>query len=122
MIDADVEKILQTTRTVAIVGLSSNQHRPSFGVAQYLQGAGFRIIPVNPNETEVLGEKAYPHLEEIPGKIDLVDIFRRSEFVTPIVDSAIRIGASAVWMQLGIVNEEAARRARETGLTVVMDR
>ncbi|SRR5579884_2411568 len=121
MSDSDIDTILKNTRTIAVVGLSSNRFRASNGVSRYMQSAGYRIIPVNPNETEVLGEKAYASLEEIPEKIDLVDIFRRSEAVPPIVESAIRIGAKAVWMQEGVVHEEAARRAREAGLLVVMD-
>ncbi len=121
MSDSDIDTILKNTRTIAVVGLSSNRFRASNGVSRYMQSAGYRIIPVNPNETEVLGEKAYASLEEIPENIDLVDIFRRSEAVPPIVESAIRIGAKAVWMQEGVVHEEAARRAREAGLLVVMD-
>jgi predicted CoA-binding protein len=114
--------ILQTARTIAVVGLSSKKNRPSFGVSAYMQQAGYRIIPVNPAETEVLGEKAYPDLESIPEPVDLVNIFRRPELVPPIVDSAIRIGAKAVWMQEGVIHEEAAEKARAAGLAVVMDR
>ena len=113
--------MLKSARTIAVVGLSSKRYRPSYGVAAYMQSAGYRIIPVNPNETEVLGEKCYARLEDIPEKIDIVDIFRRSELVPEVVESAIRIGAKAVWMQEGVVDEEAARRAREAGLEVVMD-
>jgi len=113
--------MLKSARTIAVVGLSSKRYRPSYGVAAYMQSAGYRIIPVNPNETEVLGEKCYARLEDIPEKIDIVDIFRRSELVPEVVESAIRIGAKTVWMQEGVVNEEAARRAREAGLEVVMD-
>ena len=116
-----IAEMLKTARTIAVVGLSSKRYRPSYGVAAYMQSAGYRIIPVNPNETEVLGEKCYARLEDIPEKIDIVDIFRRSELVPEVVESAIRIGAKAVWMQEGVVNEEAARRAREAGLEVVMD-
>ena len=105
-----------------MVGLSSKRFRPSYGVAAYLQSAGYRIIPVNPNEREVLGEKCYARLEDVPEKMDIVDIFRRSELVPEVVESAIRIGAKAVWMQEGVVHEEAARRAREAGLEVMMDR
>jgi len=122
MPDSEIEKILRTCRTIAVVGLSSREFRPSYGVAQYLQDAGYRIIPVNPHETQVLGEKAYARLEDVPEKIDVVDIFRHSEFISPIVESAIRIGAKTVWMQQGIINEEAAKLAREAGLMVVMDR
>jgi predicted CoA-binding protein len=96
--------------------------RPSHGVAAYMQRAGYRIIPVNPNEIKVLGEKAYARLEDVPEKIDIVDVFRRSIFVRGVVDSAIRVGAKAVWMQEGVVDEEAAKLARDAGLEVVMDR
>ena len=116
-----IAEILKNTKTIAVVGLSSNAMRPSHGVAEYLQAAGYRIVPVNPNETNVLGERSYPRLEDVPLKIDLVDIFRRAEFVPPVVDGAIRAGAKVVWMQLGIVHEEAAEKARRAGLTVVMD-
>jgi len=115
-----ISQILKNSRTIAVVGLSGRQHRPSFGVSQYMQSAGYRIIPVNPEETEVLGEKCYARLEDIPEQVDIVDIFRRSEFVPAIVDSAIRIGAAAVWMQEGVVHAEAAERARRAGLAVVM--
>jgi uncharacterized protein len=114
--------LLKSSHTVAVVGLSSNQFRPSYGVAEYLQRAGYRIIPVNPNETEVLGKHAVARLEDIREKVDIVDIFRRSEFVPPIVESAIGIGAKAVWMQEGVISDEAAERARRAGLFVVMDR
>ena len=117
-----ISEILRVCRTIAVVGLSSKRYRPSYGVAEYMQRAGYRIIPVNPHETEVLGEKCYPDLESVPEPIDIVDIFRRSEFVPEIVEAAIRKGAKAVWMQEGVVHEEAARRAREAGLEVVMDR
>lgn len=119
---ATIEKILRQSRTIAVVGLSSDPFRPSHGVAQYMQSAGYRIIPVNPNKTEVLGEKAYASLEEVPEKIDIVDIFRRSEFVPPVVESAIQVGAKAVWMQEGVIHQQAARRAQESGIAVVMDR
>ena len=117
-----IAEILRVCRTIAVVGLSAKRYRPSYGVAEYMQRAGYRIIPVNPHETEVLGEKCYPDLESVPGPIDIVDIFRRSEFVPEIVEAAIRKGAKAVWMQEGVIDEEAARRAREAGLEVVMDR
>ena len=116
-----IAELLKSSHTIAVVGLSSNKFRPSYGVAEYLQHAGYRIIPVNPNETEVLGERAVARLEDIREKADIVDIFRRSEFVPPIVESAIAIGAKAVWMQEGVVNEAAAERARAAGLFVVMD-
>ena len=114
--------VLRSARTIAVVGLSSKRYRPSHGVAEYMQSSGYRIIPVNPFETEVLGETAYPELDRVPGTVDIVDIFRRSEFVPEIVDAAIRIGARAIWMQEGVVHEEAAAKARAAGLEVVMDR
>lgn len=118
-----ISEILDATKTIAVVGLSSKRYRASFGVSQYMQRAGYRVIPVNPNEREVLGERAYASLEEIPReiKIDMVDIFRRSEEVAPVVESAIRIGARSIWMQEGVIDEAAAARAREAGLDVVMD-
>jgi predicted CoA-binding protein len=117
-----IPELLRSSRTIAVVGLSSNPHRPSHGVAEYMQQHGYRIIPVNPNESEILGEKCYARVEDVPEKIDIVDVFRRSEFVPEIVDAAIRVGARAVWMQEGVVHEEAAERARRAGLDVVMDR
>jgi len=120
--DADpITKLLRSSKTIAVVGLSSNPLRPSFGVTEYMQGAGYRIIPVNPNETEVLGEKSYARLEDVPEKIDIVNIFRRAEEVPPVVESAIRIGSKVVWMQQGIENKEAAERARAAGLAVIED-
>ena len=116
-----ITQILKTSRTIAVVGLSSKRFRPSYGVAEYLQGAGYRIIPVNPQEESVLGVRAYSRLEDIPENVDIVDIFRRSEFVPEIVESAIKIGARAVWMQEGVIHSEAAERARSAGLVVVMD-
>jgi predicted CoA-binding protein len=115
------ENLLRNAKTIAVVGLSSRRSRPSYGVSEYMQSRGYRIIPVNPNETEVLGEKAYASLDEIPGHIDIVDVFRRSEFVPEIVDAAIRIGARGVWMQEGVVHDDADARARAAGLEVVMD-
>jgi predicted CoA-binding protein len=117
-----ISEILHNSRTIAVVGLSSKRFRPSYGVAEYLKRSGYRIIPVNPHETEVLGERSYPDLESIPEPVDLVDIFRRSEYVPEIVESAIRIGAKAVWMQEGVFHEAAAQRAEAAGLAVVMDR
>ena len=117
-----ISEILRVCRTIAVVGLSAKRYRPSYGVAEYMQRAGYRIIPVNPHETEVLGEKCYPDVESVPEPIDIVDIFRRSEFVPEIVEAAIRKGAKAIWMQEGVIHEEAARRAQEAGLEVVMDR
>jgi predicted CoA-binding protein len=119
--DEILRELLKSAHTIAVVGLSSSRMRASNGVARYLQGAGYRIFPVNPNETEVLGEKAYARLEDVPEKIDIVDIFRRSEFVSQVVDSAIRIGARIVWMQDGVRDDAAATRARQAGLLVVMD-
>lgn len=115
------ENLLRNAKTIAVVGLSSRRSRPSYGVSEYMQSAGYRIIPVNPNESEVLGEKAYASLDDVPERIDIVDIFRRSELVPEIVDAAIRIGARGVWMQEGVVHEEAADKARAAGLEVVMD-
>jgi len=117
-----IAELLKQSRTIAVVGLSDSRIRPAYGVSEYMQHAGYRIIPVNPKIENVLGEKAYKQLEDIPEKVDIVNIFRRAEFVAPIVDSAIRIGAKAVWMQEGIVDEASAQRARQAGLKVVMDR
>jgi predicted CoA-binding protein len=117
--DESISQILKNSRNIAVVGLSSRRHRPSFGVSEYMQSAGYRIIPVNPGETSVLGEKCYARVEEIPENVDIVNIFRRSEFVPEIVESAIRIGAQAVWMQEGVAHAEAAERARCAGLFVV---
>ena len=116
-----IETILNECRTIAVVGLSSNPMRPSYDVARYLQRQGYRIIPVNPNESEVLGERAYPSLEKVPDKFDLVDIFRRSEEAGEHVDEAIRLGAKGVWMQDGVIDQAAAERALKAGLLVVMD-
>ena len=116
------ERILNSSRTIAIVGLSSKPDQPSYRVASYLKEQGYKMIPVNPAEQEILGERCYPDLASIPESIDVVDIFRRSEKVPPIVEEAIRIGANAVWMQEGVINEEAAARARKAGLMVVMDK
>jgi uncharacterized protein len=117
-----IPELLKSSHTIAVVGLSHKRFRPSNGVAEYMQRNGYRILPVNPFETSVLGETSYPNLEAIPERVDIVDIFRRSEFVPEIVEAAIRIGARAVWMQEGVVHEEAAHLARSAGLTVVMDR
>jgi hypothetical protein len=116
------EKILKSSRTIALVGLSPKPDRPSYRVASYLKEQGYNIIPVNPAEKEILGETCYPDLASVPMSIDVVDIFRRSEEVPSIMAEAIRIGAKAVWMQEGVINEEAANRAREAGLMVVMDK
>jgi hypothetical protein len=119
--DAAISEVLATAKTIAVVGLSPKRYRASYGVTETLQSSGYRIIPVNPNEDEVLGEKCYAHLEDIPEKIDIVDVFRRSEFVPEIVDAAIRIGARAIWMQEGVEDEASAERARRAGLFVIMD-
>ena len=117
-----ISEILESCRTIAVVGLSGKRYRPSYGVAEYMQKAGYRIIPVNPMEREVLGEKSYPDLDSVPEPVDIVDIFRRPEYVPEIVEAAIRKKAKAVWMQEGVIHEAAARRAEEAGLAVVMDR
>jgi predicted CoA-binding protein len=117
-----ISEILQNARTIAVVGLSPKRFRPSYGVSEYMQKAGYRIIPVNPGQGAILGETCYPDLDSVPDPIDIVDIFRRSEFVPDIVEAAIRKGAKAVWMQEGVIHEEAARRAEAAGLAVVMDR
>ena len=114
--------LLREAKTIAVVGLSSKSWRSSYGIAQYLQKHGYRVIPVNPMENEVLGEKSYASLKDIPEHVDVVNVFRRSEFVPEIADDAIEIGAGALWLQLGVVHEEAARKAAAAGLTVVMDR
>lgn len=119
--DQMMQEILESTETIASVGLSGNEEKESHWVGVYLQGEGYRVIPVNPTTDKILGEKSYPDLESIPEKIDVVQIFRRPEDVPPVVESAIKIGAKVVWMQEGIVNEEAAQMAREAGLQVVMD-
>jgi uncharacterized protein len=117
-----IPEMLRNSHTIAVVGLSRKRFRPSYGVSEYMQRAGYRIIPVNPHEAEVLGEKCYARLEDIPESVDIVDIFRRSEYVPEIVDAAIRKGAHAIWMQEGVVHEAAAEKAREAGLDLVMDR
>jgi uncharacterized protein len=119
---SQISEILHGARTIAVVGLSGKRFRPSYGVAEYMQRSGYRIVPVNPRETQVLGETSYPDLDAVPEAVDIVDIFRRSEFVPEIVEAAIRKGAKAIWMQEGVIHEDAARRAAEAGLAVVMDR
>ena len=116
-----IKEILATYRTIAVVGLSSHTWRPSYSVSQYMQNSGYRIIPVNPLETEVLGEHAYPTLDEVPEPFEIVDIFRRPEYVPDIVEAAIRRNARVIWMQQGVVHEPAAARARDAGLEVVMN-
>ena len=116
------EHILKTYKTIAVVGLSANTMRPSYLSAKYLKDHGYKIIPVNPDYTQVLGEKCYPHLTSIPGPVDVVNLFRPSETVLPLVQQAIEIKAKAVWMQLDVINKDAAAKARQAGLEVVMDR
>lgn len=116
------DRILKEYRTVAIVGASSNPEHPSFIVLRYLSEHGYNVIPVNPNERKILGMTCYPNLSSIPEKVEVVDIFRKSEEVTPVVEEAIKIGAKVVWMQEGVINEEAAAKARDAGLLVVMNK
>jgi predicted CoA-binding protein len=116
------ENLLKSAKTIAVVGLSGSRSRPSYGVSEYMQAMGYRIVPVNPNESEVLGEKAYATLDEVPVPVDIVNIFRQSQYVPDVVDAAIRIGAKGVWMQEDVIHEEAAKKAREAGIEVVMDR
>lgn len=115
-----IQKIL-AMRTIAVVGLSPKEIRPSYGVARYLQSVDYKIIPVNPGHSEILGEKSYPTLRDIPVEVDVVDVFRRPEHVIPITEAAIEIGAKAIWFQDGVINEEAAQKAEDAGLLVVMD-
>lgn len=117
-----IAQILEGYKTLAVVGLSSKPMRPSHGVSEYMQQHGYRIIPVNPRESEVLGEKAYPTLDAVPDPAEVVVIFRRPEFVPEVVDAAIRKGAKVVWMQEGVIHEDAAARARAAGLAVIQDR
>jgi len=117
-----IHDLLESSKVIAVVGLSPRPSRPSYGVSRYMKAAGYHIIPVNPSETEILGERCYARLEDIPEKVDIVNIFRRPEAAPEVVESAIRIGARAIWMQEGVVNEAAAERARQAGLMVVMDR
>jgi len=118
--DQELRSILGEAKTIAVVGLSSKTYRDSYSVAKYLQAKGYRIIPVNPNETEVLGEKAYASLLDVPERVDVVDVFRRAEFTPEVAEQAVRIGAKVLWLQQGIVNEDAWRSAQEGGLDVVM--
>lgn len=119
--DQMMKELLLSSKTIASVGLSSNQQKESYGIASYLKEQGYRIIPVNPTANEIFGEKAYPDLSSIPEKVDIVQVFRKPEDVPPVVDEAIKIGAKAVWMQEGITHEESAQKARDAGLQVVMD-
>jgi uncharacterized protein len=122
MTDNELRGILESSKTIAVVGLSDKPDRDSYRVAEYLQGHGYRIIPVNPSVAAVLGERSYGSVADIPEPVDVVDIFRKPEAVGPVVEDAIAAGAKVVWMQLGIVNEPAAEAARAAGLQVVMDR
>ena len=117
-----LRRILKASKTIAVVGLSANWWRPSFFAAKYLQERGYRVVPVNPQYPEILGEKSYPSLREIPFKIDVVDCFRKSEEIPALADDAIAIGAKVLWMQLGVINQAAAEKAEAAGLEVVMDR
>ena len=117
-----LRRILKEARVIAVVGLSADWFRPSYFAAKYMQEHGYRVIPVNPKYPSILGEKCYASLSEIPGKVDIVDVFRKSQDVMPIAEGAIAIGASVLWQQLGVKNEAAAERARAAGLAVVMDR
>jgi len=120
----DRKRILEAARVIAVVGLSANAWRPSYGVAEYLQAAGYEVIPVNPTyvDREILGLRVYASLAEVPTPIDIVDVFRRAEFTPEVARQAVAVGAKTLWLQLGIVNQEAARIARAGGLAVVMDR
>jgi len=120
--DEDRRELLRRVKVIAVVGLSPNPARPSHGVARSMQRFGYSIIPIHPTAVEVLGAKAYRRLSEVPGQIDLVNVFRRAEFIGPIVEDCLALGIKAIWIQEGIVNERAARRARDGGMTVVMDR
>lgn len=122
MNDAEITETLKSAKTIAVVGLSSNPMRPSFGVSRFLQRQGFRIIPVNPQETEVLGERCYASLSEISEPVDIVNIFRRPARVPEVVDEAIQKGTRCVWMQEGVVSPEGAAKAEAAGIAVVMDR
>ena len=120
--DNEVKQLLESAKNIAVVGLSSSPMRASFGVSRFLQRQGYRVIPVNPNETEVLGEQCYAALGEVPETVDIVNIFRRSEFVPEVVDAALKKGVGCIWMQEGVVHQEAAARAEAAGVPVVMDR
>lgn len=117
-----LRRILRDCRTIAVVGLSAEWHRPSYFAAKYMQAHGYRIVPVNPKYPEILGEKSYPDLQSIPFPVDLVDVFRKPEDCVPIARAAVEIGARALWLQIGVINEEAQRIAEDAGLTVVVDR
>jgi predicted CoA-binding protein len=119
--DQDLKQLLTEATTIAMVGASSNPDKASYGIMRRLQKAGYRVIPVNPREADILGEPSFPSLLDVPDRIDIVDVFRRAEDTPAIADEAVTIGAKALWLQLGIVSEDAARRAEAGGLTVVMD-
>ena len=116
-----ITELLKTAKTIAVIGLTNSPFRPSYGVTQYMRSQGYRIIPVNPNITEWMGEKAYPSLLDVPEKVDIVDVFRRAEDTPSVADDAVKVGAKVLWLQTGVVSEEAAARAEAGGLTVVMD-
>ncbi|MGI9072502.1 MAG: CoA-binding protein [Bryobacteraceae bacterium] len=122
MNDTQVAELLREAKTIAVVGLSSNRMRSSFGVARFLQRQGYRIIPVNPNETEILGERAYVRLRDVPDDVDIVNIFRRSEKVPEVIDDALQKGTRCIWMQEGVINNAAAQKAESVGVPVVMNR
>jgi len=122
MNDKEIAQMLRESKVIAVVGLSNNRMRASFGVSRFLQRQGYRIIPVNPKETEVLGERAYPSVKDVPDQIDIVNIFRRPARVPEVIEEALHKGARCIWMQEGIVNHEAAKKAEEAGIPVVMDR
>ena len=120
--NSTLRNLLGQCRTIAVVGLSAEWHRPSFFASNYMQSHGYKVIPVNPKYTEILGERCYPDLTSIPDKIDIVDVFRKSEDCVPIAEDAVAIGAKALWLQIGVINEEAGRIADTAGLEVVMNR
>jgi uncharacterized protein len=122
MNDTQVAELLREAKTIAVIGLSSNRMRASFGVASFLQWQGYRIIPVNPNETEILGERAYACLRDVPDDVDIVNIFRRSEKVPDVIDDALQKGTRCIWMQEGVINNTAAQKAESAGIPVVMNR
>ncbi len=120
--DDRIREILRTYKNVAVVGLSADESRPSYGVSRYMQKRGYKIIPVNPKESVILGEKVYPSLGDVPNRVEIVDVFRRPEFVSSIVDEAVEIGAKVIWLQEGVINHPAAIKASEQGVQVVMDK
>jgi uncharacterized protein len=122
MNDTQLTELLRQAKTIAVVGLSNNRMRASFGVSRFLQRQGYHVIPVNPNETEVLGERAYPSVRDVPDDVDIVNIFRRSEKVPEVVDDALQKGTRCIWMQEGVINNAAAQKAESAGVPVVMNR